>query len=80
MISTLVDQVVHCKITRLIRPMPKEGRENDRTLPYKVLCKLENGLTGILQEHHFADSDAEKAKFQSSIREDMTSEFFQYGV
>ena len=74
MISTLVEQVVHCKIIRVIRPMPKEGHENERTLPYKVLCKLENGLTGVLQEMHFADSEEDKIRFQSSIREDMTSE------
>jgi hypothetical protein len=74
MISTLVEQVVHCKIIRVIRPMPKEGHENERTLPYKVLCKLENGLTGVLQEMHFADSEEDKIRFQSTIREDMTSE------
>ena len=74
MISTLVEQVVHCKVLRVMRPLPKEGMEHDTMPrhPYKVLCKLENGLTGVLMEQQFADSDEEKMRFQMSIREDMT--------
>lgn len=76
-ISTLIDQIVHVKVNRVIRPMPKEGEEHrGPPMPYKILCKLENGLTGVLMEQSFADTDEEKQQFQMSIREDMTISWY----
>ncbi|MGB1606438.1 MAG: hypothetical protein ACPIOQ_77630, partial [Promethearchaeia archaeon] len=46
--------------------------QSDSTLPYKVLCTLENGLTGVLMDRDFADDEEGRLKFQQTIREDMT--------
>ena len=76
-VSTLKDQMVHVKVMRVIKPMPKEGEDHrGPTLPYKILCKLENGLTGVLMEAGFADTDEEKLQFQMAIREDMTISWY----
>ena len=75
-VSTLIDQVVHVKVKRVIRPatdtMGSRPGQSDSTLPYKVLCTLENGLTGVLMDRDFADDEEGRLKFQQTIREDMT--------
>uniref|UniRef100_A0A7S0HS73 SH2 domain-containing protein n=1 Tax=Hanusia phi TaxID=3032 RepID=A0A7S0HS73_9CRYP len=69
-VSTLKDKVVHVRVFKLVRPHPRTDDPDAPPLPpYKVICKLENGLVGVLDEMNFGDTDADKRALQSRVKE-----------
>ncbi|KAJ1492575.1 SH2 domain-containing protein [Baffinella frigidus] len=72
-ISTLIDQVAHVKVRKIIYSKPREHEAPDAYgAPFKVILQMENGLQGELMAEEFADQERpeDAQKFMALLHED----------